>query len=94
VVCWGPFRHVHLNLFDGFSRRGEGLEGNISLNLSSGPLLWMENVAQAAGLRLESCIDGGSWNLDKLQQRPVNESLTGGWKLLEYLPLTRLSFRT
>ncbi|KAJ7824970.1 hypothetical protein B0H14DRAFT_2369257, partial [Mycena olivaceomarginata] len=80
------------NLIDVKEMWFAGVHSDI-LNLSSVPLLWMENVAQAAGLRLESCIDGGSWNLDKLQQRPVNESLTGGWKLLEYLPLTRLSFR-
>jgi hypothetical protein len=79
-----------LNPFDGFSRRGGSLEENISLNLSPVPLLWMGNEAQAAGLQLESRVDGGLWDLDKLQQCPVNESLTGGWKLLEYLPLTHL----
>jgi hypothetical protein len=73
---------------------GGGLKENISLNLSSVPLLWMENEAEAAGLRLEPRASGGVWDLRGLQTHDVHESLRGGWKPLEYLPLTRFSFQT
>jgi tetratricopeptide (TPR) repeat protein len=54
----------------------------------------MENEAQAAGLRLEPRESGGVWDLNELQIEDVHESLTGAWKLMEYLPVTRLSFQT
>ncbi|KAJ7512938.1 hypothetical protein B0H11DRAFT_1698165, partial [Mycena galericulata] len=74
---------------------GGGVKPNLELNLSSVPLLWMENEATAAGLRLRPRGEtGGAWNLEDLQKHDVHESLTTGWKALEYLPLTRLSFKT
>ncbi|KAJ7445142.1 hypothetical protein B0H11DRAFT_1746921 [Mycena galericulata] len=73
---------------------GGGVKPNLELNLSSVPLLWMENEATVAGLRLHPRENGGVWNLDDLQKHDVHESLTTGWKALEYLPLTRLSFKT
>ncbi|KAJ7887895.1 hypothetical protein B0H14DRAFT_2498126 [Mycena olivaceomarginata] len=73
---------------------GGGLKPDIAMNLSSVPLLWMENEAQAAGLRLEPRESGGVWDLNELQIEDVHESLTGAWKLMEYLPITRLSFQT
>jgi hypothetical protein len=73
---------------------GGGLKKNVSLNLSSVPLLWMENEAEVAGLRLEPRASGGVWDLEDLQKDDGHESLRGGWKPMEYLPLTRLSFKT
>ncbi|KAJ7458060.1 hypothetical protein B0H11DRAFT_1873521 [Mycena galericulata] len=74
---------------------GGGVKPNLELNLSSVPLLWMENEATAAGLRLRPRGEtGGAWNLEDLQKHDVHESLTTGWKALECLPLTRLSFKT
>ncbi|KAJ7852645.1 hypothetical protein B0H14DRAFT_2444613, partial [Mycena olivaceomarginata] len=72
---------------------GGGLQENTTLNLSSVPLLWMENEAEATGLRLKPRASGRVWDLKSLQTQDVNESLTGGWKVMEYLPLTRLSFQ-
>ncbi|KAF7364593.1 DUF2235 domain-containing protein [Mycena venus] len=73
---------------------GGGLRENIDLNLSSVSVLWMENEAAAAGLRLDPRTNGAAWNLDDLQNDSnVHESLTAAWKPLEYLPLTRLSFQ-
>ncbi|KAJ7503219.1 hypothetical protein B0H11DRAFT_1853386, partial [Mycena galericulata] len=71
-----------------------GTHSDMYLNLSSVPLLWMENEATAAGLRLRARETGGAWNLDDLRKDHVHESLTTGWKALEYLPLERLSFKT
>ncbi|KAJ7691344.1 hypothetical protein B0H17DRAFT_935209 [Mycena rosella] len=73
---------------------GGGIKKNVELNLSSVPLLWMENQATSAGLRLQPRIDGGAWNLDDLANIDLHESLTAGWRALEYLPLTRLSYRS
>ncbi|KAJ7852648.1 hypothetical protein B0H14DRAFT_2354728 [Mycena olivaceomarginata] len=47
-----------------------------------------------AGLRLEPRASGGVWDLEDLQKHDGHESLRGGWKLMESLPLTRLSFQT
>ncbi|KAJ7357885.1 hypothetical protein DFH08DRAFT_436982 [Mycena albidolilacea] len=73
---------------------GGGLQENTALNLSSVPLLWMENEAEANGLRLKPRASGGVWDLEDLQKHDGHESLRGGWKPMEYLPLTRLSFQT
>jgi hypothetical protein len=77
-----------------FYSSGGGLEENVSLNLSSVPLLWMENEAEVVGLRLEPRASGGVWDLEDLQKHDGHESLRGGWKFMESLPLTRLSFQT
>jgi hypothetical protein len=53
----------------------------------------MENEADAAGLRLEPRAGGGVWDLQDLQTHDVHESLQGGWRPMEYLPFTRLSFQ-
>ncbi|KAJ7441214.1 hypothetical protein FB451DRAFT_1441433 [Mycena latifolia] len=73
---------------------GGGIKKNLDLNLSSVPLLWMETEAASAGLRLRARPAGGVWNLADLQKDDLHESLTSGWKALEYLPLTHLSYRT
>ncbi|KAJ7785330.1 hypothetical protein DFH07DRAFT_907963, partial [Mycena maculata] len=73
---------------------GGGVKKNLDLNLSSVPLLWMENEATAAGLRLKPRDGGGVWKVEDLRKDDVHESLTDSWKPLEYLPLTHLSFRT
>ncbi|KAJ7140871.1 hypothetical protein C8R44DRAFT_603922, partial [Mycena epipterygia] len=71
---------------------GGGIKKNLDLNLSSVPLLWMENEATSAGLRLRPRPTGGAWNLEDLREDEMHESLTGAWWALEHLPLTRLSF--
>ncbi|KAJ7146806.1 hypothetical protein C8R44DRAFT_583315, partial [Mycena epipterygia] len=72
---------------------GGGIKKNLDLNLSSVPLLWMENEASSAGLRLRPRTTGGAWNLEDLRTKDdVHESLTGAWRVLEYLPLAHLSF--
>ncbi|KAJ7785342.1 hypothetical protein DFH07DRAFT_7752 [Mycena maculata] len=73
---------------------GGGVKKNLDLNSSSVPLLWMENEATAAGLRLKPRDGGGVWKVEDLRKDDVHESLTDSWKPLEYLPLTRLSFQT
>ncbi|KAJ7107109.1 hypothetical protein C8R44DRAFT_744972 [Mycena epipterygia] len=54
----------------------------------------MENEATSAGLRLDPRLEGGVWDIEDLREDPVHESLTGPWRALEHLPLTRLSFNT
>ncbi|KAJ6475891.1 hypothetical protein DFH09DRAFT_886907, partial [Mycena vulgaris] len=72
---------------------GGGIKENINLNLSSVPLLWMENEAASAGLRLDPRpTSGDAWNMDNLQKDDVHKSLAGVWWALEYCPLTRLSY--
>ncbi|KAJ7499808.1 hypothetical protein FB451DRAFT_1016175 [Mycena latifolia] len=73
---------------------GGGIKKNLKLNLSSVPLLWMENEATLAGLRLDPRPTGGAWNMADLKKDDVHESLTSAWQPLEYLPLSRLSFKT
>ncbi|KAJ7499779.1 hypothetical protein FB451DRAFT_1358840 [Mycena latifolia] len=73
---------------------GGGIKKNLKLNLSSVPLLWMENEASSAGLRLRPQPTGGAWNMGDLKKDDVHESLTSVWQPLEYLPLSRLSFKT
>jgi len=72
-----------------------GFGEKFDLNLSSVPLLWMENEAELAGLRLRPRETGGAWNLEELKRANLRESLKGfWWSLLEYCPVTHLSFET
>ncbi|KAF7366783.1 WD40 repeat-like protein [Mycena sanguinolenta] len=73
---------------------GGGNMPNIELNLSSVPLLWMENEATSAGLRLKPRADGGRWKTSDLKQCSTHESLKGFfWRLVEHLPLKRLTYQ-
>ncbi|KAJ6526277.1 hypothetical protein DFH09DRAFT_995913 [Mycena vulgaris] len=73
---------------------GGGIKKNLDLNLSSVPLLWMENEAASAGLRLRPrATSGGAWNMADLQKDDLHQSLAGIWWALEYCPLTRLSYK-
>ncbi|KAJ7489000.1 hypothetical protein FB451DRAFT_1024675, partial [Mycena latifolia] len=72
---------------------GGGIKNNLNLNLSSVPLLWMENEALSAGLRLHPRPTGGAWNMGDLKKDDVHESLTNAWQPLEYLPLSWMSFK-
>ncbi|KAJ6590057.1 hypothetical protein DFH09DRAFT_909378, partial [Mycena vulgaris] len=69
---------------------GGGIKENPTLDLSSVPLLWMENEAVSAGLRLLPRKEAGVWDMKKLDAFP---SLTRGWWPLEYMHLTRLSYK-
>ncbi|KAJ7223530.1 hypothetical protein GGX14DRAFT_352176, partial [Mycena pura] len=73
---------------------GGGIKENENLNLSSVPLLWMENEATLAGLRLSPRKAVGEWNTGDLIKNDMHESLTCAWWPLEYLPLTRISFKS
>ncbi|KAJ6596221.1 hypothetical protein DFH09DRAFT_1024082, partial [Mycena vulgaris] len=72
---------------------GGGLKSNLDLNLSSVPLLWMENEAASAGLRLRPRKTGGGWNWNDLRNDKTHESLNMFWRPIEVLPMTRLSFK-
>ncbi|KAJ7488829.1 hypothetical protein FB451DRAFT_1024522, partial [Mycena latifolia] len=72
---------------------GGGLEKNIELNLSSVSLLWMENEATSAGLRLKPRPSGGSWQMSELLKDNRHESLRGFWRFMEHLPLKRLTYK-
>ncbi|KAJ7469019.1 hypothetical protein FB451DRAFT_368484 [Mycena latifolia] len=72
---------------------GGGLKNNLDLNLSSVPLLWMENEAASAGLRLRPRKTGGAWNWNDLRNDKTHESLKSLWRPMELLPLKRLSFK-
>ncbi|KAJ7485650.1 hypothetical protein FB451DRAFT_1027683 [Mycena latifolia] len=72
---------------------GGGIKQNVKLNLSSVPLLWMENEATLAGLRLRPRAAGNAWNMSDLRTDDVHESLKGFWKLVEHLPVRRLSYK-
>ncbi|KAJ6570950.1 hypothetical protein DFH09DRAFT_916844, partial [Mycena vulgaris] len=72
---------------------GGGIKKNVKLNLSSVPLLWMENEATSAGLRLRPRAAGGRWNMSELHQDDVHESLQGFWQLIEHIPLKRLTYK-
>ncbi|OCH91825.1 hypothetical protein OBBRIDRAFT_871792, partial [Obba rivulosa] len=50
------------------------------------PLRWMIYEAVAAGLKLDD------WTTDIKPPTEVHESLTGGWQLLEFLPLKQLTY--
>ncbi|KAJ7641243.1 hypothetical protein FB45DRAFT_354053 [Roridomyces roridus] len=72
---------------------GGGLKNNLDLNLSSVPLLWMENEASAAGLRLRPRKSGGAWNWNDLRNDKTYESLTPAWWPLEFFSISRRSFK-
>ncbi|KAJ7678033.1 hypothetical protein DFH06DRAFT_1316817 [Mycena polygramma] len=72
---------------------GGGTKKNLELNLSSVTVLWMENEATLAGLRLEPPANGGVWNLKELDHDNLHESLEGLYRLMEYFPMRRLSYK-
>ncbi|KAJ7079040.1 hypothetical protein C8R43DRAFT_910220 [Mycena crocata] len=72
---------------------GGGIKENLHLNLSSVPLLCMENEATTAGLRLGPPKPGGEWETTDLTQNDMHESLRCFWKLPEYLPLKHSSYK-
>ncbi|KAJ6473496.1 hypothetical protein DFH09DRAFT_1266640, partial [Mycena vulgaris] len=72
---------------------GGGLKDNLNLNLSSVPLLWMENEATSAGLRLRTRETGGAWNWKVLRDDKPHHSMTPGWSIVEAIPFKRLTYR-
>ncbi|KAJ7626554.1 hypothetical protein DFH06DRAFT_1007420, partial [Mycena polygramma] len=73
---------------------GGGIKKNLTLDLSSVPLLWMENEATSAGLRLKPQTDGGAWKMSELTEANLHESLKGPWWLGECIPVRHLSYRS
>jgi hypothetical protein len=53
----------------------------------------MENEAIAAGLRIIPRPFKDGWDINKIQNDEMKESLVGGWWILEYLPIKRLTYR-
>ncbi|KAF7975880.1 hypothetical protein HWV62_8283 [Athelia sp. TMB] len=76
----------------GFSRGAFQVRALAGMIETSGdiPLSWMRNEAIKAGLRLKP-VDI-NWKSQDLE-RPPTESLTFVWKLLEQLPIARLSYK-
>ncbi|KAJ7715230.1 hypothetical protein B0H16DRAFT_1230379, partial [Mycena metata] len=72
---------------------GGGLRENLSISFSSVPLLWMENEATSAGLRLRPRKSGGEWNWDELEKDKGYESLNAFWGLLELLTIRHLTYK-
>ncbi|KAJ6622790.1 hypothetical protein B0H10DRAFT_2012898 [Mycena sp. CBHHK59/15] len=73
---------------------GGGLKKNMDLNLSSVPLLWMENEAIAAGLRLCPRDTGVVWKWKDLRDDKAHDLLKNCWWFLEILPIKRRSYKT
>ena len=69
--------------------RGGGNVPNPYMNRSGVPLLWMSYEAISAGLLMKPLNVEWTWNVFG----NVNESLKGVWRLFEYLPFKRLSYR-
>ncbi|KZP19875.1 hypothetical protein FIBSPDRAFT_703711, partial [Athelia psychrophila] len=63
---------------------------NTDLQLGDIPLLWMRNEAIMAGLRLKAT--DIKWKLTDLE-RDLTPSLGAIWKILEQLPVRRLSYK-
>ena len=69
--------------------RGGGNVLNPYLDRSGAPLLWMSYEAISAGLLTKPSNVEWKWK----DLGVVNESLTGVWKLFEYLPFNRLTYK-
>ena len=69
--------------------RGGGNVLNDDLDRRHPAFLWMSYEAISAGLKLNPT--NVEWKWDELGQ--VHESLTFVWKLFEYLPFKRLSYK-
>ena len=69
--------------------RGGGNVLNPDLDRSGVPLLWMSYEAISAGLLMK--LRNVKWRQEHFGD--VHESLTGVWKLFEYLPFRQLSYR-
>jgi hypothetical protein len=73
---------------DASTGRGGGNVLNPDLNRSGAPLLWMSYEAISAGLLKGPSNVEWKWE----QFGDVHESLTGVWKLFEYLPFTQMLY--
>ncbi|KAF4618332.1 hypothetical protein D9613_011583 [Agrocybe pediades] len=67
---------------------GGGNVQNVGMDKSGPPLRWMVHEADALGLRMKPF----SRELSSNEHIEVIESLTGLWKVLEWLPFRRLTF--
>ncbi|KAF8588043.1 hypothetical protein K439DRAFT_1336270 [Ramaria rubella] len=68
---------------------GGGNQLNVGLDLGKTPFLWMKYEAASNGLDLKQ--GKVEWDWQKLDD--VQESLTGPWRVLEWLPFKRLSYK-
>lgn len=78
------FAGTHSDIGGGSVRNDE-----IMMSHSGPPFRWMSYEAIQAGIRLKPY--NGKWPTKELKE--VHESLTTGWKLLEYLPIKRRSYK-
>jgi hypothetical protein len=76
--------HVH-----SLQSSGGGNQINLNLDVTAVPLQWMAYESVSHGLQIP--LSGEiAWSREKLH---LKESLTHRWKLLEYLPIKRLTYR-
>ena len=70
---------------------GGGYKDNLQLNSASIPLLWMENEATLAGLKLDDRDEESQfhieWNWDALAKEKPTLSMNMWWRIMEYLPI-------
>jgi len=71
---------------------GGGIRENLSLNLASMPLTWMEGEAIAAGLLLHSRPFDKCWNVETFRRDVIDNSLSWWWWTFEVLPIKRLTY--
>jgi hypothetical protein len=85
----GQYLRFSLELTWADASRGGGNVLNPYLDRTNAPFLWMSYEASLAGLLTE--LSNAEWKHEHLGD--VNESLTGIWKVFEYLPLKHLSYK-
>ncbi|KAJ7167522.1 hypothetical protein C8R46DRAFT_1093281 [Mycena filopes] len=69
---------------------GGGSRANDRLDNAAPPVLWMGNEALRAGLKMRA--SNVEWKWEEIENSHPTESLTGIWRLLEFLPFRRLSY--
>src|ERR1700761_6879782 len=69
---------------------GGGSSTNEKLDNAATPVLWMANEAFRAGLKLEpSAVE---WKWPELETSKPTESMNWFWRLVELIPIGRLSY--
>lgn len=69
---------------------GGGNKSNKELNNAAIPVIWMGNEARFSGLRLRP--SKVQWDWSALSNTKPTESLNIIWKIIEILPIKRLTY--
>jgi hypothetical protein len=93
MVSWDPFRYVCVNfvLLPILTMMGSGGGNQLNVNLKLGKTsgLWMSYEAISSGLQMRPTKVDWDWqNLGN-----VKESLTPVWRIFEWIPFKRLSYK-